>query len=86
MMCCRLCCQGLAAQTAPLSEACMPHCRYEVDTQEWPKTTFPPLKSTKGLGDKIGQWHDLLLPLYLIDPEHRIVGDQALDANANDHH
>lgn len=59
---------------------------YEVDTREWPKTSYPPLKSTKGLGDKIGQWHDLLLPLYLIDPEHRVVGDQALDADAINHY
>ena len=61
-------------------------CRYELDTREWPKRSYPSLKSAKGLRDKIGQWHDLLLPLFLINPDHRIVSDQALDADANQHH
>lgn len=61
-------------------------CRYEVDTREWPETSYLSQKSAKGLGNKIAQWHDLLLPLFLIDPDHRIVGDKALDANANQHH
>ena len=35
---------------------------------------------------RLGCGHDVLRPLFLIDPDHRIVDDQALDADANEHH